>query len=81
MTTRRIQTGDAARLDGELAAADHARTLAALATASAAEQAALAELHGRFPGWGNPALWRMQRCPDAHEPAGGAANGLRPGQP
>uniref|UniRef100_UPI003F49AD3D TolC family protein n=1 Tax=Cupriavidus yeoncheonensis TaxID=1462994 RepID=UPI003F49AD3D len=54
MTTRRIQAGDAARLDGELAAADHARMRAALATATAAEQAAQAELHGRFPGLGEP---------------------------
>ncbi|WP_011301764.1 TolC family protein [Cupriavidus necator] len=54
MTARRIQMGDAARLDGELAASDHARTQAALATAAAAEQAALAELRGRFPGLGEP---------------------------
>ena len=54
MTTRRIELGDAARLDGELAASDRARTQASLATAVAAEQAALAALRGRFPGLGEP---------------------------
>ncbi|TXI88676.1 MULTISPECIES: TolC family protein [unclassified Cupriavidus] len=54
MTTRRIQMGDAARLDGELAAADHARARAAVATAGAAEQAAVAELRGRYPMLGEP---------------------------
>lgn len=56
LTARRVQLGDAARLDSELAAADHARMQAALATAAAAERAAQAELQARFPGLGRPAL-------------------------
>jgi len=56
VTARRVQLGDASRLDGELAAADHARMQAALATAAAAEQAALAELQSRFLGLNRPAL-------------------------
>ncbi|WP_414706809.1 TolC family protein [Ralstonia sp. UBA689] len=56
LTARRVQLGDAARLDGELAAADHARMQAALAAATAAEQAAQAELQARFPSLGHPAL-------------------------
>ncbi|UIF87960.1 TolC family protein [Cupriavidus sp. UYPR2.512] len=69
ITTRRIQAGDAARLDGELAASDHARTQAALATAAAAEQAALAELRGRFPGLGEPRpLAGAALPPVPHEP-------------
>ncbi len=56
LTARRVQLGDASRLDGELAAADHARMQAALAIATAAEQAAQAELQARFPGLGRPAF-------------------------
>ena len=56
LTARRVQLGDASRLDGELAAADQARMQAALAMAAAAEQAAQAELQARFPGLGRPAL-------------------------
>ncbi|MFS2104705.1 TolC family protein [Ralstonia sp. Ralssp135] len=54
LTARRVQLGDASRLDAELAAADRARTEAALATAVAAEQTAQAELQARFPGLGRP---------------------------
>ena len=54
LTARRVQLGDASRLDAELAAADRARTQAALATAIAAEQTAQAELQARFPGLGRP---------------------------
>ena len=56
LTARRVQLGDASRLDGELAAAEHARMQAALAMAIAAEQAARAELQARFPGLGQPAF-------------------------
>ncbi|CAJ0683794.1 TolC family protein [Ralstonia holmesii] len=54
LTARRVQLGDASRLDAELAAADRARTQAALATAVATEQTAQAELQARFPGLGHP---------------------------
>lgn len=50
VTERRLRAGDAARLDAELAAAEHARMQAALATAQAAHQAAQADLQARFPG-------------------------------
>lgn len=50
VTERRLRAGDAARLDAELAAAEHARMQAALATAQAAYQAAQADLQARFPG-------------------------------
>lgn len=50
ITERRLRAGDAARLDAELTAAEHARMQAALATAQAAHQAAQAELQARFPG-------------------------------
>lgn len=50
ITDRRLRAGDAARLEAELATAEHARMQAALATAGAAETAALAELQARFPG-------------------------------
>lgn len=50
VTERRLRAGDAARLDAELAAAEHARMQAALATAQAAYQAAWADLQARFPG-------------------------------
>ena len=56
LTARRVQLGDASRLDAELAAADRARTEAALATAVAAEQTAQAELRARFPGLGQPSF-------------------------
>lgn len=56
LTARRVQLGDASRLDAELAAADRARTEAALATAVAAEQTAQAELRARFPGLGHPSF-------------------------
>ncbi|HWV06077.1 TolC family protein [Ralstonia sp.] len=56
LTARRVQLGDASRLDAELAAADRARTEAALATAVAAEQTAQAELQARFPGLGRPSF-------------------------
>ena len=56
LTARRVQLGDASRLDAELAAADRARTEAALATAVAAEQTAQAELRARFPGLGDPSF-------------------------
>lgn len=56
LTARRVQLGDASRLDGELATADSARMQAALATATAAEQAAQAELQARFPGLSRPTL-------------------------
>ncbi|SDD84762.1 Outer membrane protein TolC [Cupriavidus sp. YR651] len=56
LTARRVQVGDASRLDGELAASDHARLQAALAMATGTEQAALAELQARFPGLGRPGL-------------------------
>lgn len=56
LTARRVQLGDASRLDGELAAADQARMQAALATAAAAEQAAQAELQARFPGLPRPMM-------------------------
>ncbi|MCO5399450.1 TolC family protein [Ralstonia soli] len=56
LTARRVQLGDASRLDGELAAADRARMQAALAMAVSAEQAAQAELQARFPGLGHPAF-------------------------
>ncbi|KFJ12813.1 outer membrane efflux family protein [Delftia acidovorans] len=49
VTERRLRAGDAARLDAELAAAEHARMQAALATAQAAHQAAQADLQARFP--------------------------------
>ena len=55
MTTRRVQVGDAARLDAELAAAELARTRATVATAQASESASLAELRARFPMLGQPA--------------------------
>jgi outer membrane protein TolC len=50
ITERRLHAGDAARLDAELTAAEHARMRAALATAQAAHQAAQADLQARFPG-------------------------------
>ncbi|GCB05185.1 TolC family protein [Ralstonia sp. SET104] len=56
LTARRVQLGDASRLDAELAAADRARMQAALATAAAAEQTAQAELQARFPGLSHPAF-------------------------
>ncbi|WP_426397234.1 TolC family protein [Ralstonia sp. R-29] len=56
LTARRVQLGDASRLDAELAAADRARMQASLATAMAAEQSAQAELQARFPGLGHPAF-------------------------
>ncbi|MGC5887300.1 TolC family protein [Ralstonia pseudosolanacearum] len=56
LAARRVQLGDASRLDGELAAADRARAQAALAMAVAAEQVAQAELEARFPGLGRPAF-------------------------
>ena len=56
LTARRVQLGDASRLDAELTAADRARMQAVLATAVAAEQTAQAELQARFPGLGHPAL-------------------------
>jgi len=55
MTARRVQVGDAARLDAELAAAELARARAAVATAEAAEAASLADLRARFPMLGRPA--------------------------
>ncbi|WP_019449186.1 TolC family protein [Cupriavidus sp. BIS7] len=54
MTARRVQVGDAARLDAELAAAELARARAAVATAEAAEAASLADLRARFPMVGRP---------------------------
>jgi outer membrane protein TolC len=54
MTARRVQVGDAARLDAELAAAELARARAAVATTEAAEAASLADLRARFPVVGRP---------------------------
>ncbi len=54
ITARRVQAGDAARMDHELSLAERARTAAALASARSAEAAAQAELRARFPGLGAP---------------------------
>jgi outer membrane protein TolC len=54
ITERRVRAGDAARLEAELAAAEQARTQAALETARGNHQAARAELQARFPGVGEP---------------------------
>ena len=54
MTARRVQVGDAARLDAEVAAAELARARAALAIAQATEVASLADLRARFPMLGQP---------------------------
>lgn len=70
MTARRFQLGDAARLDAELAAAEHARSRAAVATAEAAEASALADLRARFPMLGQPASEpvRIELPPPTQEP-------------
>ncbi|WP_454727601.1 MULTISPECIES: TolC family protein [Cupriavidus] len=68
VTARRVQAGDAARMDHELSLAERARTAAALASARAAEAVALAALRARFPGLGVPgglpAGIRPQGLPD-----------------
>lgn len=68
VTARRVQAGDAARMDHELLLAERSRTAAALASARAAEAAAQAELRARFPGLGVPgglpAEVRLQALPD-----------------
>lgn len=71
MTARRVQLGDAARLDAELAAAERARTRAAVATAEATEAASLAELSARFPILGRPTPEpvRIALPPPPQEPA------------
>jgi len=71
MTARRVQVGDAARLDAELAAAELARARAAVATADAAEAASLADLRARFPMVGRPAQEpvRIVLPPPPQEPA------------
>ncbi|AUS41609.1 metal transporter [Ralstonia solanacearum] len=72
LTARRVQLGDASRLEAELAAADRARMQAALATAEATERTAQAELQARFPGLGHPALSADTALaalpPDPHDP-------------
>jgi len=76
ITARRVQLGDAARMDHELVLAERARTAAALASARAAEAAAQAELRARFPSLGIPgglpADARLQPLPDA--PTGSLRN-------
>jgi outer membrane protein TolC len=71
MTARRVQVGDAARLDAELAAAELARARAAVATAAAAEAASLADLRARFPMVGRPTTEpvRIALPPPPQEPA------------
>jgi len=71
MTARRVQVGDAARLDAELAAAELARARAAVATADAAEAASLADLRARFPmvGWPAQEPVRIVLPPPPQEPA------------
>jgi len=54
VTARRVQAGDAARMDHELSLAERARTAAMLASARAAEAVAQAALRARFPGLGVP---------------------------
>lgn len=54
ITARRLQAGDAARLEVDLANAEQARMRAALAVAQSTEQAALADLQAQFPGVGAP---------------------------
>ncbi|QUN32934.1 TolC family protein (plasmid) [Cupriavidus sp. KK10] len=76
ITARRVQLGDAARMDHELLLAERARTAAALASARAAEAAAQAELRARFPNLGIPgglpADARLQPLPD--DPTGTLRN-------
>jgi cobalt-zinc-cadmium efflux system outer membrane protein len=76
ITARRVQLGDAARMDHELLLAERARTAAALASARAAEAAAQAELRARFPSLGIPgglpADARLQPLPD--DPTGSLRN-------
>jgi outer membrane protein TolC len=72
ITARRVQAGDAARMDHELSLAERARTAAALASARSAEASAQAELRARFPGLGVPGSLPADERPHtlSDDPAG-----------